>query len=199
MNIIKVEKFTDQDLISKLHNVSLMQNPKIKPYKNTIITLEKININSLSPTQKYLMNPELEKVKNLYKELKKHDVDLYNLNGYVDIYLEGYNTPISVLPIIVEESIEENGEVHLIVNDGMHRSFYAKQLNIIPQVAYIRGVNTEKYPYYAYPLENSWNTEFDFLDNIPEGYIKKQYRWENFRFLYRDFNSQFNNTSGMRK
>ena len=199
MNIIKVEKFTNQDLISKLRNVSLMQNPEIKPYENTIITLEKININSLSPTQKYLMNPELEKVKNLYKELKKHDVDLYNLNGYVDIYLEGYNTPISVLPIIVEESIEENGEVHLIVNDGMHRSFYAKQLNIIPQVAYIRGVNTEKYPYYAYPLENSWNTEFDFLDNIPEGYIKKQYRWENFRFLYRDFNSQFNNTSGMRK
>lgn len=200
LNITKVTKQSEKKLIEKLYNISLMKNPEIKPYQNTLISLEKIAISSLSPTQRYIMKTELEKVKKLYQELKNHNTDLFNLNGYATIYLEEHpDFPIDVLPIIIEESIEKNGNIHLIVNDGMHRCYTALELNIIPQVIYVRGVDTDNYPYYAYPLKHGWKNKFDFLDIIPKNYTKKHYRREDYSYLYRNFNSQFNNTSGMRK
>lgn len=204
MNIIKVKKHSEKQLISKLKNISLFKNPEIKPYKKCLITLEKIAVNSLSPTQNYVLKSELQKVNNLYEQLQKFNIDLHTLNGYVSIYLEDYDEPIDVTPVIIEESFEKDGSVHLIINDGQHRMSHAGSLNIIPQVIYVRNVPKE-YPYYAYPLKNGWNSGIEVLDSIPEDYVKKQYRYEfipegeTHKFLFRNFNSQFVNSQGPRK
>lgn len=202
MNIVKIKKHSEKQLLSKLKKITLFKNPEIQPYKKTIITLEKIDVSFLSPTQKYVLKADLKKVNDLYEGLKKFDINLHELNGYVTITVEdenGEQNEIDVTPTIIEESIENN-RLHMIINDGMHRLSHARSLDIIPQVVYVRGIDTENYPYYAFPLENGWDDVKDVLEVIPEGYVKKNYRYpDNYKYYFRNFNSEFKNTQGVRK
>ena len=140
MKILAVERFSEDQLIERLREVTMLKAPEVKVYSRAFISLEKISPASLSPPQNYILREELKKVRNLKWSLEEHDVDLFTLNGFVRLILEGSDEPVDLLPPIVEESIERDGTIHFIVNDGMHRVYMALREWVIPQVVLVRGI-----------------------------------------------------------
>jgi hypothetical protein len=197
MKILAVERFSEDELIKSLRDVTMLKAPEIKVYEKAFISLENVATESLSPPQNYILRGELKKVRELKWALEEHQVDIFNLNGFVRLMLEGCDEPVDLLPPIVEESIEKNGRVHLIVNDGMHRVYMALREWVIPQVALIRGV-PKNLPYYAFPVPGGWD-RIEERDDLPDGYLKKWHRIENYYSLYRNFNSAFSSVGGPRQ
>jgi len=196
VKIVKVEKHGAGELIERLRRVSMLTNPEIFIYRESLVSLEKIRTEFLSPPQSYILSAELQKVRNLRWQLKEFGVELFSLDGYVSVYLEGYEEPVDVLPPVVEESVEQDGSVHNIICDGMHRVSLARMEWVIPQVVFIRGIPRDK-PYYAYPVPGGWN-QVVAREDLPEGFIKKWHRIKEYKTLYRDFNSAFTNVGGPR-
>ncbi len=196
MNIVRVEIHSVEELIKRLQNVTMLTDSEKYIYKNTFISLENIHTEELSPPQSYVLTGELQKVRSLRWELQRHGVDLFNLNGYASVYLEDYPEPIDVMPPVIEESVERDGTVHNIICDGMHRVYLARLEWVIPQVIFIRGIPKEM-PYYAYPVQGGWDTVM-LREDLPEGFVKKWHRIPNYKTLYRNFNSAFDNVGGPR-
>ena len=196
MNIVKVEKHTAGELIDRLRMVTMLTDPEKCIYRDTFISLENIHTDELSPPQSYVLTGELQKVRDLRWELQRHGVDLFNLDGYVSVYLDDYPEPIDVMPPVIEESVERDGTVHSIVCDGMHRVYLARLEWVIPQVIFIRGIPRDM-PYYAFPVHGGWDAVV-LREDLPEGFVKKWHRISNYKSLYRDFNSAFSNVGGPR-
>ncbi|MFC1833293.1 hypothetical protein ACFL2Q_00995 [Thermodesulfobacteriota bacterium] len=196
MNILSVERFGEDTLIRKLRDITMLKAPEVKIYDKAFISLETVSVNILSPPQNYILRPELLKVRRLKWSLSEHDVDLFHLDGFVRLTIEGFDEPVDLLPPVVEESIEQDGTVHFIVNDGMHRVYMALREWVMPQVIFARGI-PKHLPYYAFPVPGGWE-KIEERDDLPDGYIKKWHRIENKHALYRDFNSAFRNVGGPR-
>ncbi len=196
MNILHVERFNETDLVSRMKEVRMLEDPEVLVYRDALISLERIHTRHLSPPQYYLLRTELEKVRNLKWALEEHGVDLFRLNGFVRLTLEGFEQPVDLLPPVIEESFEDDGSVHLLVNDGMHRVYLSYLEWKIPQVIYVRGV-PRHLPYYAFPIPGGWD-KLEIREDIPAGYVKKWHRIQFNKRLYRDFNSAFQNVGGPR-
>lgn len=196
IRIEQVEHFPAKDLIERLRRVTMLKRPDIYVYERAAISLEQMAIECLHPAQRYVLVQELTKVRRLKWELAKFGYDLFRLDGYLRIWLEGEEHPIDLLPPVVEESIEKNGRVVNIINDGMHRLYVALLEWVSPQVVFIRGV-PEDLPYYAFPHPTQWR-DIDLVESLPEGYIKKWHRIEDYKTLFRNFNSAFENVGAPR-
>jgi len=197
MKVVRVQKFSEKEFLGRLKNVTMLKAPKIRPYKEAVVTLEQLTTDDLYCPQRYLIEQNLKDIAELNWALQRKGVDMFNLDGFVRFWLEGDKNPHDILPIIVEESIEENGKVVNIVCDGMHRAYMARTYLKMPQVAFVRGIPKE-FPYYNYPVHIG--AEWDKIDlfpslPLPEGYLKKWTREENYKAYYKDFNSQFKNVS----
>lgn len=197
MRVLAVERFSEGELIDKLREVTMLKAPDIRVYAKAFISLENVATERLSPPQNYILRDELKKVRELKWALAEHQIDIFQLNGFVRLMLEGSDEPVDLLPPIVEESVEKNGAVHLIVNDGMHRVYMALREWVNPQVVLIRGI-PKNLPYYAFPLPGGWS-KVEERDDLPPGYLKKWHRIENYYSLYRNFNSAFSNVGGPRQ
>ncbi|MGB6064289.1 MAG: hypothetical protein WBG50_05750 [Desulfomonilaceae bacterium] len=197
MKIVGVEKFSENQLTERLREVSMLKAPEVKVYSRAFISLERLSPASLSPPQNYILREELKKVRELKWSLEEHGVDLFTLDGFVRLIFEGYDEPIDLLPPIVEESIEKDGTVHFIINDGMHRVYMALREWVIPQVVLIRGIPKDL-PYYAYPIPGGWQ-KVEERDDLPAGFLKKWHRFPNYHAFYRNFNSAFRNVGGPRQ
>lgn len=196
MKIQSVERFPEDVLIEKLRDVTMLKAPDVKIYDKAFISVETVAVQSLSPPQNYILRSELQKVRDLKWALEEHGINIYRLEGFVRLMLEGEQEPTDLLPPIVEESIEQDGSVHLIVNDGMHRVYMAMREWVIPQVVLVRGI-PKHLPYYAFPVPGGW-TSIEERDDLPPGYLKKWHRIANYHALYRNFNSAFKNVGGPR-
>ncbi|MBD3244613.1 MAG: hypothetical protein GF335_01320 [Candidatus Moranbacteria bacterium] len=197
MKIEKIKKFNQKELLERLRNVTMLKAPKIKPYKDCSISLEKLDTSQLYCPQRYLIEENILNIANLDWALRKKKIDIFNLNGFVRFWIKNQKEPTDILPIIVEESIENNGKVVNIVCDGMHRAYYAQTCFKMPQVTFVRGV-PKNYPYYNYPIYKG--KDWDKIDlfpclPLPEGYTKKWTREKNYKAYYKNFNSQFRNVS----
>lgn len=184
-----IRHFPAEDLVRRLRHVTLLTRPDIHIYEQAVIGLEELSLESLYPAQRYVLAHELHKVRELKWELARHGYDLFRLDGYLRLWIEGMDRPIDLLPPVVEESIERNGSVVNIVNDGMHRLYMAYLEWVTPQVVFIRGVPKDL-PYYAFPNPTQWHG-IDLVESLPEGYLKKWHRIRDYKTLYRDFNSAF--------
>lgn len=201
MNIVDIERHGITELIHKLRQVPLLNQPERLIYQEALITLECIHTDCLHPPQNYIWLEELRKVQNLRWSLAAHGVDLFRLDGYVTYTVaqeDGTEATYDVYPPIIEESIEADGTVALLINDGMHRVYLARLEWVIPQVLYVRGVPKE-YPYYAYPRPRGWEG-IDLLAKNPDPrqYLKKCHRQRENKRLYRDFQSVFANVGRSR-
>lgn len=196
MRIISLERFPSDILIEKLRLVTMLKAPDVRVYERAFISLERVAVAALAPPQNYILRPEFVKVRELKWALEEHGIDLFRLDGFVRMRIEGAAEPVDLLPPIVEESIEADGSVHFIVNDGMHRVYMALREWVIPQVCLIRGVPKEL-PYYAFPVPGGWSS-VEERDDLPKGYLKKWHRIANYHALYRNFNSAFMNVGGPR-
>jgi hypothetical protein len=175
----------------------MLKAPEIKVYQNAFASLEYIAVPSLSPPQNYILREELKKVRELKWALADHGLDIFRLDGYARLTLEGYDEPVDLLPPVVEESIERDGSIHFIINDGMHRVYMALREWVIPQVVLVRGIPKDL-PYYAFPVPGGW-ASVEERDDLPHGYLKKWHRTANYHALYRNFNSAFCNVGGPRE
>lgn len=197
MEIVDVKKFSQQELIERLRKLTMLEDENIRPYENAFISLEKICVEDLFPPQRYVLKQELLKIRELKWHLEARGIDLFELNGFVRIQFAGETEPVDLLPPVVEESIEKNGRVTHIINDGMHRIYTAYLEWVIPQVIFVRGIPKD-IPYYAFPIpEKDW-TKIELRDDIPQTFIKKWHRIEQNKKLYRNFNSAFINVGGPR-
>lgn len=196
MEIIRVEKHGPDELFANLRKVGMLTDPSARLYANAEIALPVLDTDDIAPAQRYVLAQEILKVRDLRWALREHGIDLFKLEGYVTIWRDGFDDPIDVLPPVVEESIEADGSVVKILNDGLHRVYLARMERSPIQVAFVRGVPPE-YPYYAFPLVNGWN-DVEIVQELPEGYIKKWHRIKNYKTLYRDFNTGFQNVGGPR-
>ena len=201
IEIINVIQYTKNELIHKLQKISMLKKPAIFPYKKASISIERLNLNMLTPSQDYILITNLLKMENLKFELQKHNIDIFNLNGYISLTIINDNKSITVdlLPIIVEECILDNGKIAYIIADGMHRSYMSYLQSVNPEIVFIRGIPKE-YSYYAYPFKiNDWNMIKRFEHKLPSdgSHIKKwrkHTKKDNYNY-YRNYNSVFNNTS----
>ena len=197
MNILRVERFSTSELISRLRNVTMLKAPETKVYTDAFISLEKIRPEFLAPPQNYILREELKKVRLLKWALAEHVVNIFALNGFLRLYLDSSEEPVDLLPPIVEESIEPDGSVHLIINDGMHRIYMALREWVIPEIILIRGI-PKNLPYYAFPVPGGWD-KVEEREDLPTGYLKKWHRIAAYHSLYRNFNSEFMNVGGPRE
>ncbi|HAU32143.1 MAG TPA: hypothetical protein DCW46_07795 [Desulfotomaculum sp.] len=196
MKILKVKYHTSEELIKKLRQVSMLTDPEMYIYKDVYISLEKIKTDFLAPAQNYVLTGELQKVRELKWQLKEHKLDLFALNGYVSLLMDGFKEPVDLLPPVIEESVEKDGSVFNIICDGMHRVFLARLEWVVPQVIFIRGIPKDK-PYYSFPVPGGWE-KVSITEDLPEGIIKKWHRIREYKSLYRNFNSSFENVGGPR-
>jgi hypothetical protein len=197
MKVLDVQRFPESQLIERLRRVTMLKAPDTMIYDKAFISLEIIAPRHLSPPQNYILKPELTKVRELKWALEAFGVDLFRLNGFVRLTLEGHDEPVDLLPPVVEESIERDGSFHLIVNDGMHRVYMALREWVTPEVILVRGIPKEL-PYYAFPVPGGWD-KVEELDELPAAYLKKWHRIANYHALYRNFNSAFSNVGGPRQ
>lgn len=186
-------------LIKRLRLVGMLKSDFTRPYSDAYISLEKINVDCLAPPQNYVLNYELAGKLDLKYALEEHNIDMYNLNGFVefsvngDLDENGDKIIRTLLPPIVEESIEEDGTILPVINDGMHRCYLARTERRKIEVAYIRGV-PKHLPYYAYPIRGGWDS-VERIDSLEKGYIKKWHRIKENKQLYRNFDSAFKTCS----
>jgi len=196
MNITAIQPHSSEELIACLRRVPLMEQPEVLIYEQAHISLEQIHTDCLYPPQNYLWLQELRKIQDLRWSLAEQGVDLFRLNGYITYTLrqeDGSEATYDLYPPIVEESIEADGTVALLINDGMHRLYLARLEWIVPQVTYIRGV-PKAHPYYAYPRRERWEGLDLLADNPdPKTYLKKCHRVRHNKRLYRDFQAVFAN------
>jgi hypothetical protein len=201
MDIIAIERHSPEELMACLRRVPLLEQPEVLIYEQALISLEQIHTDCLHPPQNYLWLKELRKTQELRWSLAEHGVDLLRLDGYVTYTVrqeDGSEATYDLYPPIVEESIEADGTVALLINDGMHRLYLARLEWVVPQVTYIRGV-PKAYPYYAYPRRQRWEGLDLLADNPdPQVYLKKCHRVRHNKRLYRDFQAVFANVGRSR-
>lgn len=197
MEILDVELFPEEELIKRLRQVTMLEDRETKPYETAFISLERISVEDIFPTQLYVWKKELQKVRELEWQLQDKGVDMFSLNGFARLHLTNQDEPIDLLPPIVEECIEKNHRITHVINDGMHRIYLAYLEWVIPQVVFVRGV-PKHLPYYAFPVPAKDWSKIQLVDDIPEGMIKKWHRIKRNKLLYRDYNSSFMNVGGPR-
>jgi hypothetical protein len=201
MNILSLERHAAAELLSRLRQVPLLKQPEVLVYEQALISLEQIHPDSLHPTQHYIWLQELRKTQELRWALAAHGVDLFRLDGFVTYTValpDGQEVTYDLYPPIVEESIEADGTVALIINDGMHRLYLARLEWVVPQVTYIRGIPRD-YPYYAFPRKERWEGLDLLAENPdPKSYLKKCHRVRDNKRLYRDFQAVFQNVGRSR-
>lgn len=196
MEITRIERHSTDELIANLRRVGMLTDPSIRLYAEADIALPVLHTDDIAPAQRYVLAQEILKVRDLQWALRENGVDLFKLDGYVTIWRDGFDDPIDVLPPVVEESVEADGSVVKILNDGLHRVYLARMERSPVQVASIRNIPPQ-YPYYAFPLVNGWN-DVEIVQELPDGYIKKWHRIKDYKSLYRDFNTGFQNVGGPR-
>lgn len=197
MEIKQIEYHNEEELIHHLRLVTMLEAPQHRPYEAAYISIERFRTDHIWPSQGYILRSEFEKVRALRWALREHGRDMFAMNGYLTIWIDGEDESIDLLPPIIEESIEEDGSLIPLINDGMHRMYLAWREWVVPQVVYIRGVPKE-FPYYAYPLRGGWQ-EIKLLEDCEDlGILKKFHRTKSNKRLYRDFNSAFQNVGGPR-
>lgn len=156
---------------------------------------------SLSPTQRYVLNSDLDSIFAIEELFRPHGIDIYALTGALLFWVERDGEeegPIPFCPPIVEESVEPDGRTVRIINDGMHRIAAARKRGRPINVILARGIPAE-YPYYAYPMAEGWTGLLE-LDELPDGFQKKSYRLpDNYKSLFRDFNEVFPGIQKQRK
>jgi hypothetical protein len=200
MDIVSAERFGRDHLLAEIAKTRLRGFDGAQPYRTAVLDLvPAIDPDTLTPSQNYVLTPGVKKILELRTALLRRDIDIFALDGGLHVCTsDDPDEVIPVIPPIVEESKEPDGRTVLIINDGIHRVFAARSLNMPISVVVIRGVPAE-YPYYAYALRTGWSEVVE-LPELPDNYQKKEYRQPTgYRALYRDFNAIFPGVQKIRK
>jgi hypothetical protein len=177
-----VNRFSRDQLLSRLRDVRLRGFDGARPYERAELELVTLSPDELAPAQRYVLRPTVDTVLSLREGLLPHGLDIFRLDG------GAYVREVPVIPPVVEESHEPDGRTVWIINDGIHRVYAARSLSM--PISVVRATNVS-HPYYALALPDGWS-EVEELDELPERYEKKTYRDpSNYKALFREFNDVF--------
>jgi len=204
MKVVQFELIPEQKLLQQLKKTRLRGYDQPCVYANASLELAlQVDPATLVPAQRYVLEEDFHRIELLYREFRRHSVDIFAMQGGLLFWVEDPETgqpegPIPLIPPVVEESREEDGQVVALINDGMHRIYAAKRLGKRINIVWVRNVPTD-YPYYAKPLKNGWS-DVEELSALPDSYLKKTYRDpQNYKALFRDFNERFPGVQKQRK
>jgi hypothetical protein len=200
VEILSVEPFDADELLSALRRTRLRGFDGARPYESATLELAAaVPTDALAPAQRYVLTPGVDRILALREALMDHGLDLFALEG--GAYVRASEAPgelVPVIPPVVEESHEPDGRTVLVVGDGIHRVYAARALGLPISVVVARGVPPQ-YPYYALALPGGWS-EVEQLDELPDGYQKKEYRQpDGYKALFREFNEVFPGVQKERK
>ena len=189
MNILDIE-YHQIPLLLALEDVKLL-NSELKPYENAHIVYRVDYPEKYLPCQNYVLKGQIDIIKAIdeYCKNKSYLPRINNLSGVLLITTS--QGKFTFTPPIVEKDNFLNNEY--IINDGMHRMYYFMNYTDDP----VRMVIVEDAicPYYAYPT--TWDKVRVLLDDfIPEDFVKKVHRINEYKKLYRDFNTVFQHPVG---
>lgn len=181
MNIQKITMYPQEELIRRLREVTLTDGVT-KPYANSeIMVTVPLDFSEYEYAQNYILRSDYKKINKLISTLlHEFEISLLNCGTLWEISTEEEVFPY--IPPIVEVY---NGE--WIIADGMHRmKTFQNIFNHPPKVVVIHNPSI---PYYALPNGLSLK-EIPIVDDRPK--VRKAYRDpDNYKALFRDYNSQF--------
>lgn len=187
MKIKKIE-YIECELLKKLTEVKLLRS-NIKPYKNAHITYRVDYPEKYLPCQNYILQKQVDIIKEIDAYCHSTlNVRINNLKGYLRIHTDEGITTFTP-PIIEVDHFLNRVE---LINDGMHRMYYFMKYITDPVRMII--VDGASCPYYAYPTK--WDNVKLLNDFIPEDFKKKEHRIKEYKTLYRDFNTVFEDPVG---
>ncbi len=201
MDIKKIERLSADELLAKVKQTRLKGYGQPYIYETSEVELvEAVDTDKLVPAQRYVLMPGVRTIQTLRDAVLEQGADIFMLNGALRVWLQDDDETeaIPVLPPIIEESVEPNGETVWLINDGMHRVYAARLAGQPINVILVRNVPHE-YPYYAFALEKGW-ADVSELEELPDEFQKKTYRQpENYKDLFRNFNEIFPGVQKKRK
>lgn len=202
MDITRFEAMTEAELLSRIGHTRLKGHDQYPIYEGSQLALLPMNTDDLVPAQRYVLDEDVRRVHALRAYFLGHGVDIFALKGGILFwYREDDGTeegPVPLVPPVVEESLEPGNKTVLIINDGMHRIYAAREAGSTINCIVVRDINA-RYPYYAFALSGGWS-EVTKLAAIPDGYVKKAYRDpQNYKALFRDFNAVLPGVQKQRK
>jgi hypothetical protein len=198
--IRKYELFSEDELLGRLKKTRLQGFGRPFIYETAELSIvEAVEPRSLAPAQRFVLTSGVEAIMALAKDFEPYAIDLFSLRGGVLFHTEdsGEDT-IPFIPPVVEESVEPDGRIVWLINDGIHRVYAAMKLGRLLNVVLARQVSRE-YPYYAYALPDGWADVTEFAE-LPDEFQKKTYRDPNgYKALFRDFNEVLPGVQKQRK
>jgi hypothetical protein len=201
-------------LIDEVALLDRLQQTRLKGYGQESVyrhakleLLKQVNPDKLAPAQRYVLRPTLAAIAGLREIMLPRGIDIFALQGGAWVWLandretrpeEAPDEPIPILPPIVEESREADGRLVWLINDGIHRVYAARKAGSTINIVLIRDIRPE-YPYYAYATPGGWSDVRE-LEELPDNFQKKDYRFpQNYKALFRDFDSIFPGVQIQRK
>lgn len=179
-----IVEFIECDILERLKDIKL-KGSHLNPYQNASIYYRLDFPHRYKPCQNYILWKQVKMIERIDKACKEQtDHRINNLvNGYLKITTPMGST--TFMPPVIEKDYFLNGD--FIINDGMHRMYYAMCFTDDPiRMIVVDGATC---PYYSYPT--TWDN-VDLLGNtIPDDFVKKVHRVKEYKKLYRDFNSVF--------
>ena len=194
MQLIRWKIFSTEETLDKIRCVRLKGYGSPLIYSRATLSLERaVRTDTLVPAQRYVLKSHLTRVSTLAFLFSQEGVDIFALEGLLLFWVKKggmVEGPIPMVPPVIEESHESQGNVIWLINDGMHRMTVALRSGFPVNILLAKDVPAE-WPYYALPLPRGW-ADVEELESLPAGYHKKTYRRPDDRkALFRDFNAVF--------
>jgi hypothetical protein len=208
VRVLSHEIIDEVVLLDRLQQTRLKGYGQERVYRNAKLELlEQVSPDELAPAQRYVLRPNLAAIVELRQTMLLRGIDIFALRGGAWVSLaknlethpdEAPSELVPILPPIVEESHEADGRLVWLINDGIHRIYAARKARCRINIVLVRDVPPE-YPYYAYATAGGWNDVREF-DELPDNFQKKDYRFpQNYKGLFRDFESLFPGVQIQRK
>lgn len=173
------------ELEKRLRSVTVQGTNTLHPYNSSSITLEEVPVSQLTPCALYVINGNLEFQKGLRGVLQQKGLDTLHLThdaSVVDFKWGQLKQTIS--PPVIELSEDDNGHP-LIITDGLHRVYLAKE-TLEPSVAAVVIRNTAA-PFPVLPV--GWD-EIKLVDTVPESSQKRKFRFNSDEEMLNWFNGE---------
>lgn len=164
----------------RLRSTPLKDNgvPGFSPYHSSKITLELIDVNQLHPCSLYALSSQLNILRELRRLFLQKGLDILNLTSdrtFITYNCGGKDYVIS--PPVIEVS-EEDGSI-LVITDGLHRIFIAKELGL----ATIRAIKIENTAAPLPVLPVDWS-EIKLCDVVPPTEQKRKFRFAGMKEIW---------------
>ena len=184
MIIQQYEMHSNQELIKIIKNTHLAGNVNIKPFEKSDVYVQKADYNTLVPTQRFVLQDQINNIKFLYYYFLTQGINIANLDGFIVYKTDKDNTVYTLTPPIVE--VIENKP---LIIDGQHRVSFFGGMQMSFNVIQINNVPKEYYPYQL-PNKSGWNEVAHFGDKLPENFVRKYLRYpdkETKKFMFREY------------